>query len=228
MREEQEIFAGEGYNRSYAIAAGLPILNLRGSIPREDNGQLPFPWVTTGIMIDKEQMLDNIMKQKTLEYLFNMQFSKEEMTDRNLVVGCYEYRNPNDKEQILLFALVSLKEFLARYGDERASEILMRVGCTYEKIMEECDAAIEEHFAVLRQSVHLKILRDKYDVVYHWSEEEDVETYITRYTKSNFTKIRAKSFEELTKLYDEQRKKDAKKTFAILEPLEAFMQFRNI
>ncbi|MFK0525923.1 hypothetical protein ACINKY_27300, partial [Paenibacillus illinoisensis] len=75
MLEEQEIFAGEGYNRSYSIATGMPILNLRGSIPREGNCQLPFPWVTTGIRIDKEQMLETVMKQKTLEYLFNMQFS---------------------------------------------------------------------------------------------------------------------------------------------------------
>ncbi|MCV9948947.1 hypothetical protein [Paenibacillus sp. BT-177] len=224
MREEQEIFAGKGYNRSYAIATGLPILNIRGSLSRESNGQLPFPWVTTGIKIDKEQMLETVMKQKSLEYLFKMQFSKEEMTDRNLVVGCYEYRDPNDKEQITLYALVSLKEFLARYGDERALEILMRVGCAYEKIMEECDEAIEEHYAVLRQALHLKNLREKYDVVYQWVEEEGQKTYIIRYTKSSYTKIKAKSFEELTKLYDEQRKKDAKKTFATLEPLEAFMQ----
>ncbi|URJ46297.1 hypothetical protein MF628_000819 [Paenibacillus polymyxa] len=223
MREEQEIFAGDGYNRSYAMATGMPILNLRGSIPLEGNSQLPFTWATTDIWIDK-QRLETIMKQKTLEDLFNMQFSKEEMTDRNLVVGCYEYRNPNDKEQILLYALVSLKEFLARYGDERASEILMRVGCTYEKIMEECDEAIKEHFAVLRQSHHKKKLRDKYDVVYEWVEVEGEKTYIIRYTKSSYTKIEANSFEELTKLYDEQRKKDAKKTFATLEPLEAFMQ----
>ncbi|MFW9332140.1 hypothetical protein ACN6AX_02770 [Paenibacillus polymyxa] len=224
MREEQEIFVGKGYNRSYAIATGLPILNIRGSLSRESNGQLPFPWVTTGIKIDKEQMLETVMKQKTLEYLFKMQFSKEEMTDCNLVVGCYEYKNPNDKEQITLYALVSLKEFLARYGDERASEILMRVGCAYEKIMEECDEAIEEHYAVLRRALHLKNLRGKYDVVYEWVEEEGQKTYINRYTKSSYTKIKAESFVELTKLYDEQRKKDAKKTFSTLEPLEAFMQ----
>ncbi|SFB62871.1 hypothetical protein SAMN05216312_1247 [Cohnella sp. OV330] len=224
MREEQEIFAGEGYNRSYAIATGMPILNVRGSISRESNGQLPFPWVTTGIKIDQEQMLETVMKQKSLESLFKMQFSKEEMTDRNLVVGCYEYKNPIDKEQITLYALVSLKEFLARYGDERASEILMRVGCAYEKIVEECDEAIKEHYAVLSRALHLKSLRDKYDLVYEWVEEEGQQTYINRYTKSSYTKIKAKSFVELTKLYDEQRKKDANKTFSILEPLEAFIQ----
>ncbi|TYP79363.1 hypothetical protein [Paenibacillus methanolicus] len=224
MREEQAIFEGEGYNRSYAIATGLPILNLRGSISRESNSQLPFPWVTTGIKIDKEQMLETVMKQKSLEHLFQMQFSKEEMTDRNLVVGCYEYKNPNDKEQITLYALVSLKAFLARYGDERAMEILKRVGCTYEKIMDECDEAIEEHFAVVRRSHHLKHLRDKYDVVYEWVEEEGQMTYINRYTKSGYTKIKAESVEELTERYGEQRKKDAKKTFSTLEPLEAFMQ----
>ncbi|WP_379161633.1 hypothetical protein [Paenibacillus sp. sgz5001063] len=224
MWEEQGIFAGEGYNRSYAIATSLPILNMRGSISRESNGQLPFPWVPTGIKIDKEVMLDTVMKQKSLEYLFNMQFSKEEMSDRKLVVGCYEYRNPNDKEQITLYALVSLKEFLARYGDERALEIQMRVGCAYEKIMEECDEAIEEHYAVLRRALHLKNLRDKYDIVYEWVEEEGQKRYINRYTKSGYKKIEAKSFEELNQLYGEQRKKDAKKTFSTLEPLEAFMR----
>lgn len=224
MREEQEIFAGNGYNRSYAIATGLPILNIRGSISRESNGQLPFPWVSTGLRIDKEHMLETVMKQKSLEYLFKMQFSKEEMADRNLVVGCYEYRNPHDKDQITLYALVSLKEFLARSGDERALEILMRVGCGYEKIMEECDEAIVEHYAVLRRALHLKNLRDQYDVVYEWVEEEGQNAYINRYTKSGYTKIKAKSFEELTTLYGEQRKKDAKKTFSTLEPLEAFMQ----
>ncbi|CAH1207437.1 hypothetical protein PAECIP111892_02893 [Paenibacillus auburnensis] len=224
MQEEQEIFAAEGYNRSYASAAGLPILNVRGSISHESNGQLPFPWVTTGIKIDKEQMLETVMKQKSLEYLFKMQFSKEELTDRNLVVGCYEYKNPNDKEQITLYALVSLKEFLLRYGDERAFEILMRVGCPYEKIVEECDEAIKEHYAVLCRALHLKNLRNLYDVVYEWVEEEGQKTYINRYTKSGYRKIEAKSFVELTKLYDEQRKKDAKKTFSTLEPLEAFMQ----
>lgn len=224
MREKQEVFAGKGYNRSYAIATGLPILNIRGSISRESNGELPFPWVTTGIRIDKEQMLETVMKQKSLEDLFKMQFSKEEMTDRNLVVGCYEYRDPDDKEQITLYALISLKEFLARYGEERTLEIQMRVGCAYEKIMEECDEAIKEHYAVLRQSLHLKNLRDQYDVVYAWSEEEGQKTYIIRYTKSGYTKIQADSFEELTKRYDEQRKKDGKKTFSTLEPLKAFMQ----
>ncbi|WP_238326930.1 hypothetical protein [Paenibacillus graminis] len=224
MRDEQEIFAGKGYNRSYAIATGLPILNIRGSISHESTGQLPFPWVPTGIKIDKEHMLDTVMKQKSLEDLFNMQFSKEEMTDRKLVVGCYEYKNPKDKDQITLYALVGLKEFLARYGDERALEIQMRVGCAYGKIMEECDEAIEEHYAVLRHAQHLKNLRDKYDVVYEWVEEEGQNTYIIRYTKSGYKKIEAKSLVELNKLYDEQRKKDAKKTFSTLEPLEAFMQ----
>ncbi|MEJ3719991.1 hypothetical protein WGM54_18555 [Paenibacillus polymyxa] len=146
------------------------------------------------------------------------------MTDRILVVGCYEYRDPNDKEQITLYALVSLREFLARYGVKLELEILMRVGCAYEKIVEECDEAIEEHYAVLRQALHLKKLRDKYDAVYEWVEEEGQKTYIIRYTKSSYTKIKAESFVELTKLYDEQRKKDAKKTFSTLEPLEAFMQ----
>lgn len=221
MEEEHEIFAREGYNRSYTIVTGLPILNLRGNII---NGQLPLPWVPTGIKIDKDQMLDTVMKQKSLEFLFNMQFSKEELTDRNLVVGCYEFRDPNDKEQIILYALVSLKEFLTRYGDERSSEIMRRVGCAYEKIMEECDEAIEEHFAVLRRARHFKNLRANYDLVYEWVEEEGEKTYIIRYTKSGYTKITAESFEELTKLYDEQRKKDAKKTFTTLEPLEAFME----
>ncbi|MFC4101344.1 hypothetical protein [Paenibacillus xanthanilyticus] len=223
MREEQEIFAGKGFNRSYAIAIGLPILNMRGSISRE-SGQLPFPWVSTGIKIDKEQMLETVMKQKTLEDLFKMQFSKEEMTDRNLVVGCYEYKAPNDKDQITLYALVSLKAFLARYGDERASEILTRVGCAFEEIMAECDEAIEEHYAVLRQALHKKHLREKYDIVYEWVEVEGQKPYINRYTKSGYKKIEAESFEKLTKLYEEQRKKDAKKTFSTLEPLEAFMQ----
>ncbi|USB31642.1 hypothetical protein [Paenibacillus sp. YPG26] len=221
MGEEHEVFAGNGYNRSYAIATGLPILNMRGNII---NGQLSFPWVPTGIKIDKDQMLDTVMKQELLESLFNMQFSKDELADRNLVVGCYELRNPNDKEQILLYALVSLEEFLARYGGERALEIQMRVGCAYEKIMEECDEAIEEHYAVLRRSLHFKNLRSKYDLVYEWVEQEGEKAYIIRYTKLSYTKIKAESFVELTKLYDEQRKKDGKKTFSTLEPLKAFMQ----